>query len=110
MSSESPLSGLPNFNALAGTGESSLGHGPSTAEADVKAALPRDDKSSQSGASSRRNVDRDQEPPPPYEEGDSPLLGFTYTMSAGGAASIITQVQQGAPAPVNTLSGKSFSM
>ena len=47
----------------------------------------------------------DGEPPPPYTEGTSPLDAFTYVMSAaGGAASILTQVQQGGPAPINTLS------
>ena len=67
----------------------------SAAEVEVKAALPRDTKGLDDG-----------EPPPPYTEGSSPLNGFTYVMAAaGGAASIITQVQQGAPAPVNTLGG-----
>jgi dipeptidyl-peptidase III len=74
----------------------------SAVEAEVKAALPRDTK----GESSSKNAD-EAEPPPPYTEGSSPLEGFTYTMAAaGGAASIITQVQQGGPAPVNTLDGK----
>ncbi|KAG6000008.1 hypothetical protein E4U54_001586 [Claviceps lovelessii] len=60
--------------------------------AETKSALPRDTK----GESSRK--DDDAEPPPAYEEGDSPILAFTYIMSAaGGAASIITQVQQGGP-------------
>ncbi|KAG5978983.1 hypothetical protein E4U55_005682 [Claviceps digitariae] len=64
---------------------------------ETKSALPRDTK----GDSSRK--DDDAEPPPAYEEGDSPLLAFTYIMSAaGGAASIITQVQQGGP-PVNAI-------
>ncbi|KAG5944854.1 hypothetical protein E4U53_006811, partial [Claviceps sorghi] len=64
---------------------------------ETKSALPRDTK----GESSRK--DDDAEPPPAYEEGDSPLLAFTYVMSAaGGAASIITQVQQGGP-PVNAI-------
>ncbi|MCJ1394825.1 hypothetical protein MMC18_007705 [Xylographa bjoerkii] len=71
----------------------------SAAEVEVKAALPRDTK----GEASSKGLD-DGEPPPPYTEGSSPLDGFTYVMAAaGGAASIITQVQQGAPAPVNTL-------
>lgn len=40
----------------------------------------------------------DTEPPPPYEEGPSPLDCFVYIMAAaGGAASIITQVSQNAP-------------
>ena len=73
---------------------------PSTAEAEVKAALPQDNK-----GESSKSVE-DGEPPPPYTEGSSPLEGFTYAMAAaGGAASIITQVQQGGPAPVNNLSG-----
>ncbi|MCJ1403283.1 hypothetical protein MMC11_006506 [Xylographa trunciseda] len=72
---------------------------PSAAETEVKAALPRDTK----GEPSSKGLD-DGEPPPPYTEGSIPLDGFTYVMAAaGGAASIITQVQQGAPAPVNTL-------
>ncbi|KAJ5460877.1 dipeptidyl peptidase 3, partial [Penicillium daleae] len=46
----------------------------------------------------------DGEPPPPYTEGYSPLESFTYTMAAaGGASSIITQVQQGGGPPINTL-------
>ncbi|KAK6614059.1 dipeptidyl-peptidase III [Botrytis cinerea] len=66
-------------------------------EAETKAALPQDTK----GESSKK--DDENEPPPAYSEGSSPLDGFTYLMAAaGGAASIITQVQQGA-APINTL-------
>lgn len=74
----------------------------STVEAEVKAALPRDTK----GESSGKGVE-DGEPPPPYTEGSSPLEGFAYVMAgtSGGAASILTQVQQGGPAPVNTLGG-----
>lgn len=70
--------------------------------ADTKAALPRDTKEGQSS----KDLD-DGEPPPPYTEGSSPLEGFTYIMAAaGGAASIITQVPQGAPpAPINTALG-----
>jgi hypothetical protein len=76
---------------------------PSTAEAELKAALPQDTKGEASG-----KAGEDAEPPPPYTEGSSPLDGFTYVMAAaGGAASILTQVQQGGPAPVNTLSGRS---
>lgn len=64
---------------------------------DTKAALPQDTK-----ARSDKAPD-DSEPPPPYTEGTSPLDGFTYLMAqAGGAASIITQVSQGGPAPINT--------
>ena len=69
-------------------------------EAETKAALPADNK----GESSKSA--EDEEAPPPYTEGTSPLESFTYVMAAaGGAASIITQVQQGGPAPVNTLAG-----
>lgn len=69
-------------------------------EAETKAALPRDTK----GESSKK--DEDSEPPPAYSEGSSPLESFTYLMAAaGGAASIITQVQQGGAPPINTLGG-----
>ncbi|CAD6572969.1 MAG: hypothetical protein ASARMPREDX12_005611 [Alectoria sarmentosa] len=72
--------------------------GTTSVEAETKAALPADNK----GESSKGA--EDSEPPPPYTEGSSPLDSFTYVMAAaGGAASIITQVQQGGPAPVNTL-------
>lgn len=68
--------------------------------ADTKAALPQDTK----GESSKQD---DSEPPPAYSEGDSPLESFTYLMAAaGGAASIITQVQQGGAPPINTLGGR----
>lgn len=68
---------------------------------ETKRALPRDTK----GESSRK--DDDAEPPPAYSEGDSPLLSFAYLMAAaGGASSIITQVQQGGP-PVNAIGGQS---
>ncbi|KAI1814052.1 hypothetical protein GGS20DRAFT_577139 [Poronia punctata] len=67
--------------------------------AETESALPQDVK----GESSAQKVDESSEPPPAYSEGDSPLLSFTYLMAAaGGAASIITQVQQGGP-PVNTI-------
>ncbi|TKA79385.1 hypothetical protein B0A55_02843 [Friedmanniomyces simplex] len=73
---------------------------PSSVVAETKAALPRDTKES-------KDLD-DGEPPPPYTEGSSPLDGFTYVMAAaGGAASILTQVQQGGPAPLNTAAGGS---
>ncbi|KAI4741745.1 hypothetical protein E4T50_07832 [Aureobasidium sp. EXF-12298] len=63
----------------------------------TKAALPQDTKPRSDKAPD------DSEPPPPYTEGASPLDGFTYLMAqAGGAASIITQVSQGGPAPLNT--------
>lgn len=73
-----------------------------TASAETKAALPRDTKD----GSSSKDID-DGEPPPPYSEGYSPLESFTYVMaSAGGPASIITQVsQQSAGPPINTLGG-----
>jgi ATP-binding cassette subfamily F protein 3 len=68
--------------------------------ADTKAALPRDTKEGSSG----KDID-DGEPPPPYSEGSSPLDSFTYVMAtAGGPASIITQVQQGGGgAPISNL-------
>lgn len=70
--------------------------------AETKRALPRDTK----GESSRK-VD-DAEPPPAYSEDDShsPLHSFSYVMAtAGGASSIITQVQQGGP-PMNAIGGE----
>lgn len=67
--------------------------------AETKRALPQDVK----GESSGQKADDSSEPPPAYSEGDSPLLSFTYLMAAaGGAASIITQVQQGGP-PINSI-------
>ncbi|KAI0388564.1 hypothetical protein F5Y17DRAFT_452313 [Xylariaceae sp. FL0594] len=69
------------------------------AVAETKNALPTDVK----GESSGQKVEDSNEPPPAYSEGYSPLLSFTYLMAAaGGAASIITQVQQGGP-PLNTI-------
>ncbi|KAI1823804.1 hypothetical protein F4861DRAFT_531374 [Xylaria intraflava] len=62
--------------------------------AEPKRALPQEVK----GESSGQKVDDSSEPPPAYSEGYSPLLSFSYLMAAaGGAASIITQVQQGGP-------------
>lgn len=76
--------------------------GPTSVEAETKAALPSDNK----GEASNKAAE-DGEPPPPYTEGSSPLDSFTYVMAAtGGAASIITQVQQGGAPPVNTLAGE----
>jgi dipeptidyl-peptidase III len=73
----------------------------SRAAAETKAVLPRDTK----GEASGKGID-DGEPPPPYTEGSSPLESFTYVMAAaGGAASIITQVQQTAGPPINALGG-----
>jgi ATP-binding cassette subfamily F protein 3 len=73
-----------------------------TAVAETKAALPHDSKD----GSGSKDID-DGEPPPPYSEGYSPLESFTYLMaSAGGPASIITQVSQSsAGPPINTLGG-----
>ncbi|KAF2654381.1 P-loop containing nucleoside triphosphate hydrolase protein [Lophiostoma macrostomum CBS 122681] len=73
-----------------------------TAVAETKAALPRDPKD----RAGSKDID-DGEPPPPYSEGSSPLDSFTYVMaSAGGPASIITQVSQGGGGPpINTLGG-----
>ncbi|KAL1637976.1 hypothetical protein SLS58_009093 [Diplodia intermedia] len=74
------------------------------AVAETKAALPHDTKD---GAGSSKDLD-DGEPPPPYSEGSSPLDSFTYVMAtAGGPASIITQVSQGGGPPINTLGGAS---
>ncbi|RMZ01486.1 hypothetical protein D0862_06348, partial [Hortaea werneckii] len=73
----------------------------SSVVAETKAALPPDTKEGRAS----KDLD-DGEPPPPYTEGSSPLDGFTYIMAAaGGAASVITQVQQGGPAPINTALG-----
>ena len=73
------------------------------AERETKAALPQDTKVQSPPG---KALD-DGEPPPPYTEGSSPLDSFTYVMAAaGGAASIITQVQQTAGPPINTLGGK----
>ncbi|KAI0878616.1 hypothetical protein GGS24DRAFT_487032 [Hypoxylon argillaceum] len=66
---------------------------------ETKRALPQDVK----GESSGQKTDDSSEPPPAYSEGYSPLLSFSYLMAtAGGAASIITQVQQGGP-PINSI-------
>ena len=61
---------------------------------ETKRALPQDTKG-HAGSSK----DDEAEPPPAYSEGSSPPLhSFTYLMAAaGGAASILTQVQQGGP-------------
>lgn len=69
---------------------------------ETKRALPRDSKGS--------TKDEESEPPPAYSEGSSPLDSFTYLMAAaGGAASIITQVQQGGPS-LNPLGGRPCDM
>ncbi|KAL4870643.1 hypothetical protein BDV12DRAFT_184274 [Aspergillus spectabilis] len=64
--------------------------------AETKSSFSRDPKGEQSSD--------EGEPPPPYTEGDSPIDSFTYVMAAaGGASSIITQVQQTGGPPINTL-------
>lgn len=70
---------------------------------ETKRALPRDTKAGPS-----RSKDDEAEPPPAYSEGSSPLQSFTYLMAAaGGAASIITQVQQGGPTGgINSIGGR----
>jgi ATP-binding cassette subfamily F protein 3 len=105
---------LPAFSAVVGDpAPSSSASAPVTATAaaaatdvvaDTKAALPRDTKEASS-----KDLD-DGEPPPPYTEGSSPLEGFNYIMAtAGGPASIITQVQQQtAQAPGLALGGIIF--
>lgn len=74
--------------------------------AEDEADQAKDNEKDGKGESSGKGVD-DGEPPPPYTEGSSPLDSFNYIMaSAGGPASIITQVQQ-SPAPqVNALGGE----
>lgn len=87
--------GAVPFDPDQGTGGAFFDH-----VAETKRALPSDTKEGDSG-----RKDEDSEPPPAYEEGDSPLQSFTYLMSAaGGASSIITQVQQGGP-PINAIGG-----
>ncbi|KAI8936350.1 hypothetical protein NX059_006762 [Plenodomus lindquistii] len=92
----------PAFASAPPFTESSSSASAAATAAATKAALPRDTKD----ASSRKDVD-DGEPPPPYSEGSSPLESFAYVMaSAGGPASIITQVSQtSAGPPINTLGG-----
>lgn len=63
-------------------------------------------KQEPSGTNKTPAKEEDSEPPPAYSEGPSPLQSFTFVMAtAGGASSIITQVQQGGP-PTNTLGGE----
>jgi ATP-binding cassette subfamily F protein 3 len=93
----------PAFSSLPPRpGSSSASAAAESVVADTKAALPRDTKDRE--GSSSKDFD-DGEPPPPYTEGSSPLPSFTYVMAtAGGPASIITQVQQGGGgAPLNSL-------
>ncbi|EJT80063.1 general stress response protein Whi2 [Gaeumannomyces tritici R3-111a-1] len=69
---------------------------------ETKRSLPRDSKREGEPSRSSKDAD-DSEPPPAYEEGFSPLQSFSYLMAAaGGASSIITQVQQGGP-PINSI-------
>lgn len=80
------------------------------AEDEADQAAKDKDNDDTKGESSGKGVD-DGEPPPPYTEGTSPLDSFTYVMaSAGGPASIITQVQQTPGAPINSLGGKIGSL
>jgi dipeptidyl-peptidase-3 len=72
--------------------------------AETKASSTRDSKEYSPGKSAEEG-----EPPPPYTEGSSPIDSFTYVMAAaGGASSIITQVQQAGGPPINTLGGMSL--
>ncbi|THC96747.1 hypothetical protein EYZ11_003756 [Aspergillus tanneri] len=67
--------------------------------AETKASFPPNPKGEPLGKAAE-----DGEPPPPYTEGSSPIESFTYVMAAaGGASSIITQVQQAGGPPINTL-------
>ncbi|KAH6678494.1 hypothetical protein B0J14DRAFT_688532 [Halenospora varia] len=89
---------VPAYAPIATESQSHQASNSRDVVADTKAALPQDTK----GESSKK--DEDSEPPPAYSEGSSPLDSFTYLMAAaGGAASIITQVQQGGAPPINTL-------
>jgi hypothetical protein len=101
---------LPSFSsAVSGPQPSSSAFAAAAAAArvvaDTKAALPRDTKD---GAAGSAGLD-DGEPPPPYSEGSSPIRSFTYVMAtAGGPASIITQVSQTSAAPVGSLGGEIY--
>ena len=80
----------PDLRQLSGTSE-----GPDLAP---KQEPPEPNKTS--------SKEDDLEPPPAYSEGPSPLYSFSYVMAtAGGASSILTQVQQGGP-PTSTLGGE----
>ncbi|KAJ5812609.1 hypothetical protein N7474_008910, partial [Penicillium riverlandense] len=71
----------------------------SSVVAETKASFSQEPKSD-----GREKSADDGEPPPPYTEGYSPLESFSYVMAAaGGASSIITQVQQTGGPPINTL-------
>ncbi len=96
-SASSTLSAAP---AYIPSGSPTSSHPSPSIQEETKRALPRDTK--REGESSR-SKDDEAEPPPAYSEGSSPLQSFTYLMAAaGGAASIITQVQQGGP-PINAI-------
>ncbi|PGG99736.1 hypothetical protein AJ79_08425 [Helicocarpus griseus UAMH5409] len=102
---ESPMACLPAFAPALPFEELFASSSPSQSPAqppvilDTKAALSRD----KTGESSVKGID-DGEPPLSYTERLSPLESFTYVMAAaGGAASIITQVQQTGGGPLNTL-------
>lgn len=72
--------------------------------AETKSAFTPEQKPESQGKSTE-----DGEPPPPYTEGSSPIESFTYVMAAaGGASSIITQVQQAGGPPINTLGGMNW--
>lgn len=97
----SSATAAPAYAPAASASESPLERSSSFEDtvAETKRALPQDIK----GESSNQKGDDPSEPPPAYSEGDSPLLSFTYLMAAaGGASSIITQVQQGGP-PINAI-------
>ncbi|KAF3492014.1 uncharacterized protein GIQ15_01531 [Arthroderma uncinatum] len=97
---ESGASSLPAFAPAPPFEEASPSSSPVTPRVvtETKAELSRD-----KGESSGKGQD-DGEPPPPYTEGSIPLQSFTYVMAAaGGAASIITQVQQTGGPPLNSL-------
>lgn len=98
--SESGATSAPAF-ALPPSLEEPLDSAPSSSVvADTKASF-----SEPKGDGLGKSTD-DGEPPPPYTEGYSPLESFTYVMAAaGGASSIITQVQQTGGPPINTLGG-----
>lgn len=99
----SSATAAPAYAPAASVSDSPLERSTSFDEAvaETKRALPQDVK----GESSSQKGDDPSEPPPAYSEGYSPLLSFTYLMAAaGGASSIITQVQQGGP-PVNAIGG-----
>jgi hypothetical protein len=97
---------LPSFSSVVSGPQPSWPAAAARAVADTKAALPRDFKDA---ASASRDLD-DGEPPPPYSEGSSPIKSFTYVMAtAGGPASIITQVSQSAGVPPVSVLGGMYS-